>query len=152
MLLWFAGEDPVQVSGHIHRLGTGIDETDAFQILFRSGAVAQCLVTQAASTFFFNVSIYGGAGWLTVRAWDFTRYEIEVESRAVGAYAHSTLIRRRPIGDHISTTLVPELEEFALAVSYRRAPAVTAADARRVLQTLDAVVAADRSGRAVRLG
>jgi predicted dehydrogenase len=45
--------------------------------------------------------------------------------------------------------LVPELEEFALAIGEERAPAITAADGRRVLQVLDGVVAADRQGKPV---
>jgi len=47
---------------------------------------------------------------------------------------------------------VPELEEFASAISGRREPSVGATDARRVLRVLDAVVAADRSGASVRIG
>jgi predicted dehydrogenase len=46
---------------------------------------------------------------------------------------------------------VPELEEFAAAVREQRPPAITAADGRQVLKVIDAVVAAGRSGGAVRL-
>jgi predicted dehydrogenase len=47
--------------------------------------------------------------------------------------------------------LVPELEEFALAIGEERAPAITATDGRRVLRVLDGVVAADRHGAPVRV-
>jgi predicted dehydrogenase len=153
MLLWFAGEDPVKVSGHVRRLPAGgVDETSAFQILFSSGAQAQCLVTQAASKFFYKVDIHGRAGRVMLRGPDFISFEVEIESQAVASYAHTTVVRPRAEGDHITAMLVPELEEFALAVRQGRPPAITAADGRRVLQVLDAVVAADRSGGFVDIG
>ena len=153
MLLWFAGENPVEVSGKISRLASsGLDETSAFQVVFSSGAEAQCLVTQAASRFFYNIDIHGRAGRVTLRGSDFTDFEIEAESQAVPAYAHPTVVRPRPEGDHIATMLVPELEEFALAVREGRPPAITATDGKRVLQVLDAVVAADRRGGFVKIG
>ncbi len=152
MLLWFASEDPVQVSGQVRRLITGIDETSAFEMVLSSGAVAQCLVTQAASTFFYDVHIYGRAGQVMLRGWDWSHFEIEVVSRTVKAYAQPTVVRPRHEADHITTMLVPELEEFVLAVRDGRAPSVSATDGRRVLRVLDAVVAADRSGSCVRIG
>lgn len=153
MLLWFAGENPVEVSGKISRLASsGLDETSAFQVVFSSGAAAQCLVTQAASRFFYSVDICGRAGRVTLRGSDFTDFEVEAESQAVPAYAHPIVLRPRPDGDHIATMLVPELEEFALAVHEGRPPAITATDGRRVLQVLDAAVAADQRGSFVKIG
>ncbi|HXW81433.1 MAG TPA: Gfo/Idh/MocA family oxidoreductase [Acidimicrobiales bacterium] len=152
LLLWLAGEDPVQVFGNIHRLGTGADGTAAFGMLFSSGAEAQCLVTQCASTFFYNVHIYGRAGLVMLRGWDWSHFEIEVVSQTGAGYAHPTLIRPRHEADHITTMLVPELDEFVLAVRDGRAPAITVTDGRRVLRVLDAVVASDRRGSLVRIG
>ena len=64
MLLWLAGEKAVEVSGKVSRVpGTGArSRTSAFQIVFSSGAEAQCLVTQAAADFFYSIEIYGRAG------------------------------------------------------------------------------------------
>ncbi len=62
------------------------------------------------------------------------------------------MVRPRPEGDHIATMLVPEVEEFALAVREGRPPAITATDGRRVLRVLDAVVASDRHGNFVKIG
>ena len=153
MLLWFAGDNPLEVSGKISRLAkSGLDETSAFQIVFSSGVEAQCLVTQAASRFFYTIDIHGRAGRVTLRGSDFTEFEVEAESQTVSAYAHPTVVRPRPEGDHIATMLVPEVEEFALAVSEGRPPAITATDGRRVLQVLDAVVASDRRGHFVKIG
>lgn len=62
------------------------------------------------------------------------------------AFANPTVVRPRTEGDHIDMMLVPELEEFARAITEKRPPSITAADGRRVLQVLDAVVAADSDG------
>jgi predicted dehydrogenase len=152
MLLWFAGDDVAEVSGTIRRrVGTGTDDTSAFQLQFRRGAVAQCLVSQAASAFFFAVDVIGGAGRVTLRGWHWLQFEIEVVSAVNAAYAQPTVIRPYIASDHITTMLVPELEEFAVAIGEARPPAVTATDGRRVLQVLDAVVAADRRGASITL-
>jgi phthalate 4,5-cis-dihydrodiol dehydrogenase len=152
MLLWFADESPVEIASHIRRLGTGVDETAAFQMAFASGAMAQCLLTQDASMFFYDVGIYGQDGHVKLRGWDWSHFEIEVISNAVGAYAHPTVVRPRHEEDHITTMLAPELEEFAVAVRESRPPAITAADGRRVLRVLDAVVAADSQGGWLEIG
>ena len=128
---------------------TGVDETSAFQIGFSQGAVAQCLVTQATSTWFFTVDIHGRAGRVTLHGWNFLEFEIEVSSKAIATYVHPTVVRPHINRDHVTMMLVPELEEFALAIREERAPAITAADGSRVLQVLDGVVAADRQGKPV---
>ncbi len=152
MLLWFAGDDPVEISGTVRRRAvTGVDDTSTFQIGFSHGAIAQCLVTQAASTLFFTVDIHGRAGRITLRGWNFLQFEIEVSSAVNATYAHPTVIRPHINRDHVTMMLVPELEEFALAIGEERAPAITATDGRRVLRVLDGVVAADRHGAPVRV-
>jgi len=61
------------------------------------------------------------------------------------------MIRPFITSDHVTAMLAPELQEFARAVGGERTPAVTAADGRRVLQVLDAVVAADRRGSPIEI-
>jgi predicted dehydrogenase len=151
MLLWFAGDNPVEVSGKIRRLGNGLDDTSAFQVVFSSGAVAQCLVTQAAPSFSYRVDIQGRGGRVTLHGTDFTHFEVEVESHVSQKFSKPTVIRPPAEGDHIATMLVPELEEFASAVRENRSPAINVADGKRVLQVLDAVVAADRTGTVVQI-
>ena len=75
------------------------------------------------------------------------QFEIEVASTVNGAYSQPTVIRPFITGDHATVMLAPELQEFARAIGEERTPTVTAADGRRVLQVLDAVVAADRRAR-----
>jgi predicted dehydrogenase len=153
MVLWFAGDDPVEVSAHVRRRDdTGADDTSTFLVQFARGALAQCLVTQAASTFFFTVDVHGRAGRVTLRGWNFLEYEVEVRSTAGPLYADPTVIRPHIDRDHITMMLVPELDELANAIADGRPPSITAADGRRVLQVLDAVVAASRVGGPVRVG
>ena len=133
------------------RADTGADETSAFQIRFAGGAVAQCIVTQAASTFFYTIDIHGRAGRVTLRGWNFLQFEIEVSSTTNPAYAQPAVIRPRIARDNIAMMFVPELEEFAGAVREGRQPAITATDGRQVLKVLDAVVEAGRAGQAVRV-
>ena len=152
MLLWFAGDEVAEVSGSIRRrAGVGTDDTSAFQIHFARGAVAQCLVTQAASTFFFTVDVVGNAGRVTLRGWHWLQFEIEVASTVTAAYSQPTVIRPFITSDHVTTMLAPELQEFARAIGEERTPAITIADGRRVLQVLDAVVAADRRGSPIEI-
>jgi len=150
MLLWFIDDRPVEVSGSIRRRAdTKVDDTSPFQIRFSRGMVAQCLVTQAASTFFFMVDIHGRAGRVTLRGWGFLQFEIEVSSTVNAPFTQPTVIRPQIEDDNITMMLVPELEEFARAIAEEREPSITATDGRRVLQVLDGVVASDRHGARV---
>lgn len=140
-LLWFLNDEPQEVFANVtYRGDTGAEKVAAFQIRFARGALAQCLVTQAASTFFYELSLHGSAGKITLRGRSFLHFEIEVSSTAVAAYHEPTVIRPLLRGDHISTMLMPELEEFAKAIREHRSPAITATDGRRVLRVLDAVI------------
>ncbi|MGA3219642.1 MAG: hypothetical protein ABSE77_11320 [Acidimicrobiales bacterium] len=146
-------DEPVETSGRVRRRpGTEVDETSAFQMYFSRGPVAQCLVTQAASTFFFTIDVHGRAGRLVLRGSGWSQFEIEVSSTVDAAFAEPVVTRPGRQDDHISTMLVPDLEELASAISEQRQPSVGATDARRVLRVLDAVAAADRSGASVRIG
>jgi phthalate 4,5-cis-dihydrodiol dehydrogenase len=150
MVLWFADDDPVEVTANIRRAASGTDDTSAFQIRFTGGAVAECLVTQSASAFYFAVDIHGRSGRVTLRGWNFQQFEIEVFSTLNATYANPTVVHPRVEGDHIGMMLVPELEEFGRAIAEERRPSITAADGRRVLRVLDAVVAADHDGGPIR--
>lgn len=151
-VLWFVGEEPVEVVANVrYRAGIGTDETSAFQIRFAGGAIAQCLVTQATAQWFDFVHLYGRDGRLGLTSSYWLQSEISVFSTAIPAYAEPTTIRPRVSGDPILVMLVPELEEFAAAIRERRPPAVTAADGRRVLRVLDAVIESGRTGGPTRL-
>ena len=152
LLLWFLADEPVVVYADVRRRAdTGADETSAIQIRFANGALAQCLVTQAASTFSYELEIHGRTGKVALRGGNFPQFEIEVSSNTVPAYREPTTIRQAVRGDIISMILVPELEEFTRSIRERRPPAITASDGRRVLQVLDAIVESGQSGRPVTL-
>ena len=85
-------------------------------------------MTQAASTFFFTVDIHGRAGRVTLHGWNFLQFEIEVSSTVDATYAHPTVVRPHINRDHVTMMLVPELEEFALAIGEERQTAITATD------------------------
>lgn len=139
MILWFLADNPIEVFANVRYRGdTGADDTSAFQIRFAKGALAQCLVSQAASTFYYQLDIYGSAGKISLRGRNFLQFEIEVSSNTVPAYREPTFIRPSP-RDHITSMLMPELEEFASAIREHRTPMVTMNDGRRTLQMLDAV-------------
>lgn len=113
--------------------------------------MAQCLVTQAG----IDILLHGGCHWgwrASHAAWVELAAICDrgVECREP-AYSPPAVISPQISGGHITMTLVPELEEFARAIGDGRAPAITDTDGRRVLQVLDAVVAADRRGSSIKI-
>ena len=153
MVLWFLGDQPVEVWGDVQRrVDTGADDTSAFQLRFARGATAQCLVTQAASAFFYTIDLHGSAGRATLRGWNFLHFEIEVLSNTNPSYAQPTVIRPRIWRDNLAEMFEPELEEFANAVREKRQPAISVADGRQVLKVLDAVTRANRADRSIAIG
>ncbi|MEO8392975.1 MAG: Gfo/Idh/MocA family oxidoreductase [Chloroflexota bacterium] len=150
LVLWFLPDEAQEVFAHLtYRADTGADDTSAFQIRFANGAVAQCLVTQAASDLFYELTLHGSAGTISLRGRSFLHFEISVISTEVAAYREPTVIRPLIWGDHISAMLVPELEEFAQSIREQRAPTISAADGRRVLRILDAVIKSGQSHQPV---
>jgi predicted dehydrogenase len=151
-VLWYVQDEPVEVYADVrYRADTRTDETSAFQIRFARGSVAQCLVTQAADSWFDFVNIYGREGHTGLSSSNWLRYKVSVSSRALPAYAEPTTICPALRGDPIMMMLLPEVEEFAAAIEEKRRPSITAADGRQVLKILDAVVASGRTGRSVRV-
>jgi predicted dehydrogenase len=152
LALWLLGDDPVEVFAHVQRRAdTGADDTTTLQIRFAKGALAQFLVTQAASAFFYELGIHGGAGTIALRGRNFLQFEVEVSSSVLPAYAEPTVIRPSVRRDNITMMLVPELEAVAAAVHERRQPAITVDDGRQVLRILDAITESGRMGRPIAL-
>ncbi len=152
LALWLLGDDPVEVFAHVQRRAdTGADDTTALQIRFAKGALAQFLVTQAASTFFYELGIHGSAGTIELRGRNFLQFEVEVSSTVLPGYAEPAIIRPSVRRDNITMMLVPELEAFADAIYKRCQPAITVADGRQVLRILDAVSESGRVGRPITL-
>ncbi len=150
-ILWLLGDDPVEVFAHLlYRDDVGSDETAAFQIRFRSGPVALCLVSQGIGSAFDYLEFLGREGrvrseWSPNPAWNVLR----VGGKGLEGYAES---RDIPVtGDPWHPLFVAELNDFAKAVAEDRDPPIIAADALRVWQVLDAVVESGKSGAPVKL-
>jgi phthalate 4,5-cis-dihydrodiol dehydrogenase len=151
-ILWFLDEEPIEIQAIVQkRDDTGTDARSVFQMRFANEALAQCLVAQGASTFFYEIDIHGSAGNISLRGRNFLQFEIEVSNHAVPTYGEPTIIRPSVRRDNIEMMLMPELQEFASAVQERRAPMITIADGRRVLRVLDAVMKSGRNNRPVLL-
>jgi predicted dehydrogenase len=152
-VLWFLQDEPVEVYAEVSVCSeTGVDETSAFQVRLAGGAVAQCLVTQAAGQWFDFVHLCGREGRISLVSSGWLQYDISVLSNFLPAYAEPATIRPRFTADPLMMMLVPEVEEFAAAIQAKRPPAITVGDGRRVLRLLDAVVESGRTGRPVRIG
>jgi phthalate 4,5-cis-dihydrodiol dehydrogenase len=150
LALWFVSDEPVSVYADVRRdPESGTDATTALQLGFAAGVAAQFLVTQRAASFFYELHIIGNSGEIALRGHNFLQFEIEVLSNVVHAFKEPTIIRPQIQRDNISMMLVPELQEFASSIRDQRPPAITAADGRRVLRILDAVLESERSGRAI---
>ena len=152
LFLWFMGDVPTVVYATTSRRDdTGADGTSVFQIQFANGVLAQGLVTQSAPGFFYELTIHGRDGRITLRGYTFLQFEIEVVSKVLPAYSAPTIIHPLVWPDNITAMFVPEVEEFANAIREHRPPAITAADGRRVLQILDGITESGRTQQPVTL-
>lgn len=150
LALWFTGEEPASVWANVrYRPDTGADDTSAVHLEFSNDRMMQFCITQSGAGFFYDLHLIGHEGSIALRGRNYVQFDIEVQSTALTAYREPTIIRPAMQHDHITTTLMPEVAEFADAIEHRRAPAITASDGRRVLRVLDAVVASGRSHQAV---
>lgn len=86
-LLWYLADRPVEVYADVryhHSAGTdipGVDATSAFQIRFSRGAVAHCLVTDAADSWFAYLHLIGSAGKLHLAMPSFPHYTLTLQSQ-----------------------------------------------------------------------
>lgn len=151
-VLWYAGADPVEVFAHVtRRADTKADDTSALQIRFANGATAQCLVSQASSSFFYKLDIYGRAGRISLNTVGFLEYEVVVQSAALTEYAQPTPIRLPLTDDPRMVKHRAQLEAFARAIRERRAPCVTIHAGRKVLKVIDAVFRSGETGKPMQL-
>lgn len=150
--LWYIGDDPVEVYADIrYRADTRADETTTFQIQFARGAVAQGMVTQAATGFFNNLDIFGNQGRISLRGISFD-YGVEVVSSTLPSYSQPTSVHFRQMDDLRILMHLPQLAEFVQAIRERRQPSCTVSDGRRVLKVLDAFQRSQLAGQPVRTG
>jgi predicted dehydrogenase len=146
-VLWFTGAEPVSVHAYLRsRADTGTEDVSAIQLKLTNGVIAQMLVSQTQPAFGYDLHLHGSQGDISLRGRNLFQAELEVSSVASDAFREPAIIRPVLRGDAITTMLVPELDEFAQSIREGRAPSVTPADGRRVLQVLDAAVKSARLG------
>ena len=151
-VLWYMQDDPVEVFASVlYRHDTQADETSAFQVGFARGATAQLMVTQAASSFSYQLDITGRSGSIHLRVAGFLDYEILVTSTTVDTYKQPTVLHVPFEGDPRNVKHCRQLNEFVDAIQSGTRPFVTLQDGRRVLKVIDAVFASDRLGEPVNI-
>jgi predicted dehydrogenase len=150
-LLWYLGDDPVEVSASIrYRADTKADETTTIQLWFARGAVVQAMVSQASTRFINNLDIFGRQGFIALRGGGFN-YTVEVASEVLPAYAQPTTLHFPQVQDRRILMHLPQLAEFAQAIRERRQPSCTVNDGRQVLKIIDAIFESDRARQPVRI-
>lgn len=145
-VLWMTGDEAESVSGIVRWNAGGTDETSAYTVRLKGGAVATFSVSQASGVGYDFVDVYGTRG--RVRG-DWKGDVVTVESRVIPEYAHPTVLRIP--GDSLEEMCFRELAAFVEAVnSGARAP-IPVSDGLRVLRILDAVVASSNTERWIEL-
>lgn len=134
-----------QMAAHALRMLVDLLETQGD---YRA-AIGHCQVTQAADGYFNCLDILGRAGRIGLRGAGFLNYTVEVINKRQPDYGQPTTLRPVWYGDARIAMHPPQLEEFAKAIRESGSPAVTLAEARRVMEVLDAVFEAGRTGKVV---
>ena len=141
-MLWLHRARVVSVSARmVHRDDTGSDETSSILMTFDDGVTAALVVSQASAAHADVIDVIGRVGRL--------RSDVFAATTEVNATASRTFDRPATLhqfGDAWQAMFDGEMAEFARAVRYRSAPAVTTLDAIRTLAVLDAVRDAAASG------
>ena len=151
-VLWYLQDDPVEVYASTRfRSDTLADETSAFQIKFAKGATAQLMSTQTATSFTNQVDIYGRDGSISLRPCGFLDYEVIVSSRTVEEYKQPAVIHVPVAGDVRDVKHNRQLVEFVQSIRSGEPVFVTAHQARKVMEVIDAVFTSSRTGKPVRI-
>jgi predicted dehydrogenase len=151
-VLWYLQDDPVEVYASTRfRSDTRADETSAFQIKFAKGATAQLMSTQTATSFTNQVDIYGRDGSISLRPCGFLDYEVIVSSRTVEEYKQPAVIHVPVAGDVRDVKHNRQLVEFVQSIRSGEPVFVTAHQARKVMEVIDAVFTSSRTGKPVRI-
>ncbi|MSS70467.1 MAG: Gfo/Idh/MocA family oxidoreductase [Candidatus Latescibacteria bacterium] len=145
-VLWMTGDDAEAVSGSVRWNAGGTDETSAYTVRLRRGAVASFTVSQATGVSYDFVDVYGTKG--RVRG-DWYGDVVTVQSRVIPEYAHPTVLRIP--GDNLREMCHREMTAFVEAALSAGPSPIPTSDGLRVLRILDAVVASSQSGNWVRM-
>lgn len=151
-VIWYLRDDPVEVSAATcFRGDTRADETAAIQVKFSRGLTAQLVSTQNASRTYSSLDIFGQHGSIRMRPGGFLDYEVEVFSKVVEEYKQAVTIHEPIDGDVRNVKHSRQLAEFVAAIRSGQPPFVTAANARQVMEVIDAVFASSKTNQPVPL-
>jgi predicted dehydrogenase len=151
-VLWYLADNPVEVYASIRFISdTGADETSAFQVKFTKGATAQLVCTQRDPGFTNLLNIYGRDGSISMRMIGFLDYEVRVSSRVVEEYKQPAVIHLPIVGDVRNVKHSRQLTEFVQAIRSGKPASVTARQARKVMEVIDAVFTSARIGKPVKV-
>ena len=152
-VLWYLQDDPVEVYASMRfRSDMRADETSAFQIKFAKGATAQLIVTQTDPGFTHKIDIYGRGGSISMQQCDFLDYAVTVSSQVIEEYKQPAVIHLPITGDVRDVKHSRQLAEFVQSIRSGEPAFVTAHQARKVMEVIDAVFQSSRTGGPVRLG
>ena len=140
-VLWMTDDEAESVSGAVRWNAGGTDETSAYTVRLKRGAVATFSVSQASGVGYDFVDIFGTQG--RVRG-DWKGDVVTVESRVIPEYAHPTVLRIP--GDTLGEMCFRELAAFVEAAHSGAHAPIPVSDGLRVLRILDAVVASSNEG------
>ena len=140
-VLWMTGDDAKEVSGSVRWNTRGADETSAYTVRLKGGAVATFSVSQAAHASYDYVHVFGTKGHVRGEWYgDF----VTVQSQVIPEYAHPTVIRVP--NDNLRDMCHREMAAFVEAALSGGPAPIPLPEGLRVLRILDAVVASSHSG------
>jgi len=152
-VLWYLQDDPVEVYASTRfRSDTHTDETSAFQVKFAKGTTAQLISTQTDLGFTSQMDIYGRDGSISMRPCGFLDYEVTVSSRVGEEYKQPAVIHLPIAGDIRDVKHSRQLTEFVESIRSGEPVFVTAHQAGKVMEVIDAVFQSSRTGEPVRVG
>lgn len=152
-VMWYLQDDPVEVyASSRFRSDTRADETSTFEVKFAKGTTAQLMSTQTAFGFINQVDIYGRDGSIHLQPCGFLDYELTVSSRVVEEYKQPAVIHVPVAGDVRDIKHSHQLSDFVQSIRTGKPAFVTAHQARKVMEVIDAVFISSRTNKPVRVG
>jgi UDP-N-acetyl-2-amino-2-deoxyglucuronate dehydrogenase len=156
LLCWLGGTVR-SVAAHIATLGHEMEaeDTATVTIRFASGALGEIIATTCATPGIEQeVRVYGDAGHVRIVAEEPVEWNVPGRPRPSDEALRPTIVPNAMSPATWGTDAVGHIRQyldFVDAIQTDRRPAVTAADARRAVEVINAAYESDRAGRAIAL-
>lgn len=149
-VLWYVQDEPFEVFADVrYRIDTKADETSAFQIRFANGVTAQLIATQAFTSLFYSLDVYGRQGRLRLNSSGFLDFEITISSNVLEEYKQTVVLHPQAELDPRDFMHVNQFSDLFEAIRIGKQPSPGIVDGRRVLKVIDAIHASSQSGQPV---